>query len=118
MHVYLFLFLAASGEEVPLSVENELLALVSYHGLGNTRATSPDESDIYVHWPRNTAGSQPTPRADTKVPVDASTGTRAQATTAEDVEGSEVDEEIGEDADDATKVSVWRYVLWCFKSLC
>lgn len=107
-HVCVY-FLAASGEEVPLSVENELLALVAYHGLGNTRATSPDESDIYVHWPRNTAGSQPPSRADTtKAPVDASTGTRTQAITAEDVEGSEVDEEIGGDADEATKVSVWR----------
>ena len=48
----------AIGKKVPLSIQNDLLALVAYEGLGNTSVTSEDLSDVFVNWPRKLTSTQ------------------------------------------------------------
>ena len=47
----MFVVCVCTGKRIPLSIENDLLELVSYEGLGNPLSSSPDTSDSFVQWP-------------------------------------------------------------------
>ena len=57
-HINVSSVLHCIGKKVPLSIQNDLLALVAYEGLGNTAVTSEDLSDVFVNWPREMSGTQ------------------------------------------------------------
>ena len=57
-HINVSSVLHCIGKKVPLSIQNDLLALVAYEGLGNTAVTSEDLSDVFVNWPREKSGTQ------------------------------------------------------------
>lgn len=42
-----------AGKKIPLNIQNDLLELISYEGLGNPLSNSPDTRDLYVQWPPN-----------------------------------------------------------------
>lgn len=79
-------YCSKTGEEVSLSIENDLLALVAYRGLGNTTADSEDSSDVYVHWPSGTATKKPPPNNQT--PIESAGNEERHSTRAAERESS------------------------------
>lgn len=102
--------LLCSGLEVPLSVENQLLALVAYHGLGNSYASSQDESDVYVQWGGSKGARDGGKTSSSDGKSSPSVGAMADESDKDGGPVETLDHELDLDGTTKGSVSVWRWV--------